>query len=456
MNVVIVGGGKENSATLQILAEAVSIKILGILTEPDDEETIAIADAFDIPTTSDCERLLKNKDIDLIIDLSGSGDVDNKINTLKSPDIQVVDESTADLICRLLQDEGRKTYDLIDELTREHWSLYEIGIALSSARDLSETSKTIVREATKLTNTPAGSLAIYDEDRGEMFFAASVGFKHEMATSKSWKMRELGITKYVLNYKGPLILTNIDDYPALNNEQLKQEGVKSLIAAPLLHNDKVVGIIYVDDFKVRKFTEREISVLSLMSTYAALAIEKAQLLEKTKMLAVTDELTGLYNHRYLVQQLHIELSRAGRHQEPLSFIIIDIDHFKHYNDTNGHVKGNEILRQLASILQEESRISDIVARYGGEEFTIICPNTDKKSAYGLADRLRIKIEEHDFPDAATQPLGRLTISAGVSSYPEDTTDLVRLIEKADMALYMAKRNGRNCVFVYREFEDRAL
>lgn len=448
MNIAIIGGSKEETSTLQTLAEAPSVKMLCLAEGIGDKEFIELAKSLDIPVARDLKSLLKRTDIDIIIDLSGLEDIAREIIENKPPRAEVIDRSIAHLICRLLDSESRATYDLIDKLTREHWSLYEIGISLSSAKDLSEVSKTIVQHATRLTNTPAGSLAVYDEKSGEMYFAATLGFSPEMAARHGWKLRPGGLTDYILNQNGPVVISNIEKHPKFNNPQLLKEGIRSLIACPLFLDNKVVGIIYIDDFKVREFNSRDISILCLFSAYAAIAIEKAKLLDETKMLAITDDLTKLYNHRYFNQQLEAEVSRAERYKEPLSLIMLDIDHFKQYNDINGHVKGNEVLRQLANILRDECRASDIIARYGGEEFTVICPKAGKLKAYQLADRLREKIEVHDFPDAHTQPLGQITISAGVATYPEDTEDSLDLIEKADTGLYIAKRRGRNRVCAY--------
>ncbi|MEW5705192.1 MAG: sensor domain-containing diguanylate cyclase [Actinomycetota bacterium] len=449
MNVVVIGGGKKDIPLFETLAEALSIRILGII-HPDDAAVSDIAGEMDISTGCTLDNLLRRPDIDLIIDLSGSKDVNKRVRKLKPARAKVINRSITRLLCQLLQDEGRVTYNLIDELTREHKSLYEIGLSLSSARNLSEVAKVIIQHATEFTNTPAGSLAVYDEENNEMSIVASVGFKTALARQKSWKLREGGLTSYILKQNRPVVISNISNHPEFINKQLAKEGIKSLIACPLFLDNKVVGIIYVDDYKVREFKARDISVLSLLSTYAAVAIEKAKLLEETKRLALTDDLTSLYNYRYFIRQFTVEISRAVRYGAPLSLIIVDIDHFKVYNDTNGHLKGNIILKQLANILKDESRASDIIARYGGEEFTILCPNTDKTHALRLAERFRQKVEEYRFPDAYSQPSGCITISAGVASYPEDSNKPLEIIDKADLALYMAKRMGRNRVCAYIE------
>lgn len=168
----------------------------------------------------------------------------------------------------------------------------------------------------------------------------------------------------------------------------------------------------------------------------------------TARLAITDGLTDLYNHRYLQDALHMELSNALTHDEPLSLIIFDIDYFKEYNDTNGHIAGDVALRQVASIIRETVGTDGMCARYGGEEFAVILPRCGKKRAGELADKIRQATEQHLFPNAFVLPFGKLTLSAGVAEFPLDATQRRGLISYADLALYQAKRDGRNriCLF----------
>lgn len=168
----------------------------------------------------------------------------------------------------------------------------------------------------------------------------------------------------------------------------------------------------------------------------------------TKRLADTDGLTGLYNRRSFQERLEQEIDRAIRYSRPLSLIMIDIDHFKMYNDMHGHLHGDNILVEVAHFLKTLSRTSDIVARYGGEEFALLLPETELASAEALGHRLREQVESHTFRDAKQLPGKGLTISVGVASYtPPDTMEA--LLEAADMALYRAKREGRNRVVVRR-------
>jgi diguanylate cyclase (GGDEF)-like protein len=159
----------------------------------------------------------------------------------------------------------------------------------------------------------------------------------------------------------------------------------------------------------------------------------------------TDALTELYNRRQLQESLAFQfaLSRRGRH--PLSFAMLDVDQFKHYNDTNGHPAGDVVLKAVAAIIRERVRQTDLPCRYGGEEFAVMFPDTDLEQACAVAEELRRKIEEADFPNQQAQPTGNLTISIGVAALSPDMSSPEELIAMADKALYDAKSSGRNRV-----------
>lgn len=168
---------------------------------------------------------------------------------------------------------------------------------------------------------------------------------------------------------------------------------------------------------------------------------------KLQELSVTDGLTGAYNHRYFYAKLEEEIKRAERYDHPCSIIMSDIDYFKNYNDTHGHIEGDQVLKGVVSCIKLTVREQDRVARYGGEEFSVILPETGKKEALDVAERIRHYIQTQAFPHEETQPGGSLTISLGVAVFPENAADSKGLIEKADAALYRAKENGRNRVEV---------
>ncbi len=211
-----------------------------------------------------------------------------------------------------------------------------------------------------------------------------------------------------------------------------------------------MGILYIDDFSPREFSHRELSALTLLANQATIALLKAQALEATLELAITDGLTKLFNHRYFQERLEQEVRRSRRYNHPTSLIIADIDFFKTYNDQFGHPRGDKALTTVANIMRGLTRETDILARYGGEEFVIVLPETTKEEAAGLARRICSAIEEEDFFGKEAMPDGRFTISLGVASMPDDAGGKQDLIEAADKALYQAKKQGRDQVVLAKK------
>ena len=173
----------------------------------------------------------------------------------------------------------------------------------------------------------------------------------------------------------------------------------------------------------------------------------AKVTKELEELSIKDGLTGLFNHRYFYNRMKEELNRAKRNNTKLSLLLIDLDDFKHYNDKHGHLQGDDLLKTLGEIIRTNVRVTDFACRYGGEEFAVILPETDKQETATPAERIRLSIQEYAFPYEETQPLGDITVSIGVSSYPADSEELNDLIKKADDLLYRAKREGKNKVYM---------
>jgi len=169
----------------------------------------------------------------------------------------------------------------------------------------------------------------------------------------------------------------------------------------------------------------------------------SKLCDKIEILSNTDYLTGIYNRRYFFEKLAEELNRSSRYQRKLSLLMLDIDHFKNYNDNHGHQQGDYLLKELAQLLTQSIRRADFVARYGGEEFVVVAPETGREQAVKLAEKIKTAIEEYPFKLKESQPNGRITVSLGVVEFPEGGSNADELVGKADVALYLAKDQGRN-------------
>ncbi len=183
----------------------------------------------------------------------------------------------------------------------------------------------------------------------------------------------------------------------------------------------------------------------LRNLYREKVKETEKMREEAVLLSYIDDLTGIYNHRFFIQQLTMEIERQKRYFTPLSLLMIDIDYFKNYNDTNGHLAGDQALKTIAILIQQGVRQTDIVARYGGEEFSAILINSVKEDAKKTAERVREIVAESRFPNEKSQPNGDLTVSIGVGTFSSSISTLTDLIREADNALYRAKGAGRNRV-----------
>ena len=174
-------------------------------------------------------------------------------------------------------------------------------------------------------------------------------------------------------------------------------------------------------------------------------IEKRELRQQASRLAFTDPLTDLPNRRHFEQVMNAEIARISRYGGVCSLAMIDVDHFKNYNDTLGHPAGDEVLRRLASLMKDHTRNTDFLARFGGEEFALLMVNTPRKEAVQAVKRMIDAVEAYPFPDEHVQPGGHLTISAGLATAPDDGTEPATIVRASDVALYDAKRRGRNRV-----------
>ena len=211
-------------------------------------------------------------------------------------------------------------------------------------------------------------------------------------------------------------------------------------ALPLVVGAQIRGAIELDSPDPRELTAGSLEVLETLATHAAAAIESARLHTATEELAHTDALTGLANRRRLDAELMVECERSGRYKRPLALIMFDVDHFKRFNDTQGHQRGDELLQELATTVAATVRSTDTAYRYGGEEFAVLARETDAEHAQILAERLRRRIEEH-FADAVAP----VTASFGVGLVDPDGPSPANVVASADAALYRAKTTGRNRV-----------
>jgi len=238
-------------------------------------------------------------------------------------------------------------------------------------------------------------------------------------------MGGLDLTEYVKNtYRETAIIVMTGYSGDYSYEEAINKGASDLLFKPVRFEELLLRLR-------RVLKERQ------------LTIERTEMLDKLQKLAITDGLTRLFNSRHFYNQLELEADRSNRYNHPLALLLLDIDLFKEYNDTYGHLEGDKVLHRIGKVIKTCLRKMDTAYRYGGEEFTILLPETTASEAKTVAERIRAGIEAERF-DTATNGDARVTISIGVTEYYEKE-DLSEFVQRADRAMYLSKRNGRNKV-----------
>ncbi|MBE0502533.1 MAG: diguanylate cyclase [Desulfuromonadales bacterium] len=295
-------------------------------------------------------------------------------------------------------------------------------------------------------------LFLYHPETKELTARKAVGAEADIYSAAAFKLNE-GITGAAALSKELLYVLDINNDKRYLNYKSRSRDKGSMISAPIVAKDQLLGVLNLHKAEIEGFNDTDIELIRATTNQLAVAIENSQLYEKTRLLSNTDELTNIPNRRYFQAILRRECAHAQRFNSSFSIIMIDIDHFKRYNDTYGHINGDLTLTRVATILLQNTRGVDQVARFGGEEFIVLLSNTNKEGASLVAEKLRNAVAAEDFVLSGKDDekiTEKVSISLGIAEYPNDSTDLEVLIKKADRALYAAKAAGRNRSLCWQE------
>ena len=324
--------------------------------------------------------------------------------------------------------------------------LIEVAKAVVSTLDLDAVLQAILTSAMSFAETPAGSIALYCEERRELSLHAHSGLTEDFVKNECWNTSSGGLTEQVLKGGEISFVDDTEKVSFFNNPIALNEGIRSLVCVPLIFQERIMGILYLDDFVPRRFDREKLNLLSVLASFAAMAIQNATLHKHTKLLAITDALTGLHNHRYFKQYFKQEMARARRYHKPLAIIMMDIDDFKSFNDSFGHASGDLLLSALGTRILQTIRGVDVAFRYGGEELIVLLPDTGLDQAILAAERLRNSVQDGTAEELAGCATRGVTVSVGVASYPENADNMDELFNIVDSLLYRAKRCGKNKVY----------
>ncbi|TYO99616.1 diguanylate cyclase with GAF sensor [Geothermobacter ehrlichii] len=344
-----------------------------------------------------------------------------------------------------MSDATRKPGQLEEEL-RGLKNILSVAQVVVSSLELDEVLDNILGSAMAIMEMPAGSIALYDERTGRLELRVAHGLSDAFTARRRWRVTPGGLTATILDKGDLFVVEDTEKAVFFRNPLALAEGIRSLIAVPLKIQEKLIGILYVDDFVPRRFDATSLKMLSILGSFASMSIDNARLHARTLELACTDGLTGVYNHRHFKKLFADELGRARRYGKELGLIMFDIDDFKAFNDRYGHPVGDRVLAAVAEILRETLRDCDQLFRYGGEEFIALLPETDLQSALAAAERCRRCIERESADCLAGITDRGVTISVGVAVFPRDGETFDGLLKAVDDLMYVAKREGKNKVY----------
>lgn len=338
-----------------------------------------------------------------------------------------------------LQESNQKLEAWVDELqqrTREMTLLNEMGDILRACFTTEEAYGVIVRVAQQIFPAKVGALYVIGTSRNVVESAAVWGDPELAETSFSppecWALRR-GRTHWVENAHSGMICKHVH-HPSPDG----------YMCIPMMAQSEALGVLHLMQPDNVKMTESKQRLAITMSEHIAMALSNLRLHETLRSQSIRDPLTGLFNRRFMEESLELEIRRAARNQRPLGMIMIDLDHFKYFNDNFGHEAGDLLLKELGTLLRTNIRGEDIACRYGGEEFTLILPEGNSVVTRQRADFYKDAIQNLDVHFRG-MPLGRITASMGVAVFPDHGRTAQALIEAADKALYRSKAAGRDRV-----------
>jgi diguanylate cyclase (GGDEF)-like protein len=346
----------------------------------------------------------------------------------------------------LIAHKNREVEKINEELRanlREISALYQLNQAMVSAPALNVMFDRVLQVVVETFNCAQVVLLLFNQGENVLEVVKSMGLNQEALQKVKFSLGQ-GITGQAAQSLRQIYVKDVEkDLRYLHyHGQAATRG--SFVSSPMVIKGHLVGILNLHKREVAAFGATDLKMIQAIANQTGMAIDNAQLIERTRDLTNTDTLTGLANRRHFQEILKREVAQARRFDTIFSILMCDIDHFDLYNTKHGRMPGDALLRQVGKILLNNTRGIDLVCRFGSTEFAIMLPKTDKRGGQTIAEKLIQRISKEDFPGAAeSQPGGRLTVSFGIAEFPTDSRNIYELFNLADRALYLAKKAGRN-------------
>jgi diguanylate cyclase (GGDEF)-like protein len=337
----------------------------------------------------------------------------------------------------------RNTY----QINAKHMDVLNMAAAnITTIKAADALYETIVDMSVRLAGAEKGSLMLCENGSSHLTIMAAKGINKRLLSEIKVRSGE-GIAGRVFEEGLPLMGSDRETPDQVFSKRRPNYRTDSFLSIPLTSGGKTIGVLNISDKTTgAAFSEEDVALLRSFAAYASIAIERSfyyNLVGRLKELSITDPLTELFNRRYFEERLIEELNRSERYALPFSLAIIDIDDFKLFNDSEGHLAGDDALKGIATIAKDSLRAIDVIARFGGEEFAVIMPQTEKEEAFVVVERIRQSVKEHMPRTWKTFPKDHITVCIGIAGYPSDGKDRRELIRNADKALFSAKMQGKD-------------
>ncbi|MDH4100798.1 MAG: sensor domain-containing diguanylate cyclase [Nitrospirota bacterium] len=344
--------------------------------------------------------------------------------------------------------ENRELRDFVDRATKELSFFIDVGKSLTSTSEPGQILDIILGKIQKMIRAEGWTIFLHDEQHDEL----AVVLVKRWGRRSSWKRKVVppgkGIVGRTFLSGEPASVADVKSDRSYYAAVDAPDGVKvrSLMAVPIKSGGDTIGVLQVVNRRDGlPFDEKDLKLVLELVDQAAIAIERGKIYQRMAEMVITDDLTKLFNLRYLNRTIDVEMERSRRYGTPLSVIFMDMDFFKEVNDAHGHLMGSKVLAEVARLLIGKLRSVDIVSRYGGDEFVVVLPQTNISAALMIAERLRKAVANNVFLAEEGISL-KLSASFGVASFPEHAETREQILALADKAMYRAKNKTRNCVF----------
>jgi len=333
-------------------------------------------------------------------------------------------------------------------------AISELTRAITPIQNYQTLLRKILDESAGLLRAEQGSLMLVDHETDELLLSAKMGAVENL-TVRLRIHRGEGIAGKVAEFGEAMLVEDLEHDQRIRQKNRMNYKTRSFVSVPLKIDDRVIGVINLSDKTTGEvFNEEDLKLIQAFATHAAIVMDRNVFLNQTeelKKLTITDHLTGLASRRYFFERLKVELARSERHGHHFSLLMLDVDDFKHCNDTLGHQFGDKVLKDMAATIVNTIRSMDIASRYGGDEFIIILPETDEALAIDIAERMRANVEKKRAGSSKDVDHGgqdAITASIGIACYPEHGSTIEHLLINVDAALYRAKNSGKNRMAVF--------